>query len=116
MDLWIRSQDKERLIKVEEIRYKYEYSTIEEKEFYRVEIPRRDGWSVTLGIYSTKEKALKVLEEIQNLLIDRYVVDEDYWGSDVFMPRKDAEIKVLPRTCVVYQMPADDTPPAPKDN
>lgn len=61
------------------------------------------------GEYKTEQRAIEVLNGIQNLLIDCYVVDNNcYLGSDVFIPGKDAEFKILPRTCVVCQMPVDD--------
>lgn len=101
MDLWIRSQNKTGLIKVKHIEIGADNC------IYALELG--SDYEIMLGKYKKKKRAIEVLDEIQNLLIDRYVVDkEDYLGSDVFMPSKDAEIKVLPRTCVVYQMPADD--------
>ena len=107
MDLWIRSQEndcEQYLIKAEQVKVEMLIDKWEVKvNFYR------------MGTYKTRKRAIEVLDEIQNLLIDRYVWDKEYYlGSDVFIPSKDAEIKALPRTCVVYQMPADDTPPYPK--
>lgn len=105
MDLWIRSQDGECLWKANAI-------TIQDyAKTKAVTIVVSSGVEQIrhFATYNTKEKALKVLDEIQNLLIDRYVFDKEYYlGSDVFIPGIDAEIKALPRTCVVYQMPADN--------
>ena len=114
MDLWIRSQNKKQLelVKHIEINHKQELDnsvlgltsgTVDIEECYILVNGRN------FGEYKTEQRAIEVLDEIQNLLIDRYVWDNGYYlGSDVFIPSKDAEIKALPRTCAVYQMPADD--------
>lgn len=65
MELWIRSQDKELLMKSPELRYNQKendhsilaYDTL---GVYRI-----------LGVYSTKERALEVLDEIQNILTNK---------------------------------------------
>lgn len=77
MELWIRSQDKESLLKVDNIRIKHEY---EQKKVndnygrvsayingkYRKSLIYTD--STWLGEYKSKERALEVLGEIQNIL------------------------------------------------
>ena len=110
MDLWIRSQDKKQLELVERmsIVHKTEKRSIlddtEIKEECYIFVNGKE-----FGEYKNEQRAIEILDEIQNLLIDRYVVDKEcYLGSDVFIPSKDAEIKILPKTCVVYQMPADN--------
>lgn len=67
MDLWIRSQDKETLIKtelvmMEEIEKDKEYWIYLGHENYE---PYR-----CLGVYHSKERALEVLDEIHQRLID----------------------------------------------
>ena len=60
MELWIRSQDKTRLVKVCSLEYG-EYNEIYYINGYCVnEIDNYD-----LGTYKTKERALEVLDEIQ---------------------------------------------------
>ena len=59
MELWIRSQDREYLEKVEKI-----YIWKNSFEEYQI-----DGKS-ELGTYKTKKSALEVLDELQNILID----------------------------------------------
>ena len=77
MDLWIRSQDKEDLVKVDNIRIKHEYYQKEAKDNYGRISAYIDGNymksiiyvnSSWLGEYKTKERALEVLDEIQHLL------------------------------------------------
>lgn len=57
MDLWIRSQDKKTLTKISEVAISYGGVTI------RGIIGDYSRW---LGEYKTKERALEVLNEIQN--------------------------------------------------
>ena len=105
MDLWIRSQDKMMLVKVNQL------AMCKLCDSYDIMVTTDVHHQFICGTYSTKEKALKVLNEIQNLLIDQYIVDVDkdcYLGSDAFISSKDAEVKVLPKNCVVYRMPQDN--------
>ena len=80
MNLWIRSQNKELLMKSPELRYNQKdnnhsilaYDTL---GVYRIS-----------GTYKTKERAIEILDEIQDLLQNAYV------GND---------------HRIVYQMPKD---------
>lgn len=72
MELWIRSQDKEVLSKVNNLCY---YTREDVLEFIKEEELKKDIqhiiWSPDgsiLGYYKTKERALEILDEIQNLL------------------------------------------------
>ena len=60
MELWIRSQDKEDLKKAEHI------GVFNEKIY--VNGYEENGYCI--GTYKSKERALEVLDEIQNILID----------------------------------------------
>ena len=63
MELWIRSQDKETLMKAN-------YFEIEQRDKNFL-IMARDGspyFDQCLGLYKTKERALEVLDEIQRIL------------------------------------------------
>nr|DAZ75922.1 MAG TPA: hypothetical protein [Caudoviricetes sp.] len=69
MELWIRSQSKELLMKSPELRYNRKdnnhsilaYDTL---GVYRI-----------LGTYKTKDRALEVLDEIHKCIIDKEVLD-----------------------------------------
>ena len=91
MGIWIRSQDRRTLIKSEDIQISgtslitmIKYSVIE------------------LGIYSSIEKASKVLDMVENFInnLERYVIESDSY-SDVHSIRKVS-------TNMVFQMPQDD--------
>lgn len=63
MNLWIRSQDRTKLIKVDNISY------MDMSENYKEEV--HSLWNDSkgiLGTYKTKERALEVLEEILQLI------------------------------------------------
>ena len=61
MNLWVRSQDKRILQKVDNIFLDANY---EDKR-----ISTYDGDNVELGTYKTKERAIEVLDEIQNYIL-----------------------------------------------
>lgn len=63
MELWIRSQDKTKLVKADNISY-LDVSDDYEKEVHSL----WNDCKGVLGIYKTKERALEVLDEIQYLL------------------------------------------------
>ena len=64
MDLWIRSQDKKKLIKVDEVKIE---TVVEGNTFIY-------SHATDLGTYETKERALEVLDEIQKLLIPQVIL------------------------------------------
>ena len=66
MELWIRSQDREALKKVSKIYMRYTGSTDPNIKAYTIYNSELE----TLGTYLSKERALKVLDEIHQRLID----------------------------------------------
>ena len=85
MELWIRSQDKENLIQPTRLFIAFDKN-----------IATWDGnIMIDLGNYETKERALEVLDEIQDELI----------GSD-FMPiEKNEEVVLTCGSAKIYEMP-----------
>ena len=102
MELWIRSQDKETLIKIEHL------------DIYN----SWDNWiieecGVDLGHYKTKERALEVLDEIQDILKPKMIVNtykveqaELCDGTQFIQPMLD-DIQIQNATSYVYQMPEE---------
>lgn len=93
MELWIRSQDKTGLIKVSNVQYTYRkgdlYSDIRGKHYIGTYYDNLE----ILGEYATKERALEILEEIQERIkhINKFsLVNEDYECDDCVyqMPEK----------------------------
>lgn len=60
MDLWIRSQDKEKLVRVDDVVLLNDHPY-----FIGTNIMQPDGSLLTLGAYTSKQKALKVINDIQ---------------------------------------------------
>ena len=73
MELWIRSQDKMNLVKVRQISVNYQ----DNKQIianYMPELYENSGeYYEILGTYKTKERAIEVLDEIQDLLQNAYI-------------------------------------------
>ena len=63
MELWIRSQDRTFLRKVNTI------GIVEGRDFWSID----ENLTISFGKYKTKERALEVLDEIQDLLQNAYV-------------------------------------------
>lgn len=107
MELWIRSQDKETLLKVNNIFIDNEYQP---NGLYRI----LDN-GLELGRYETKERALEVLDEIQNILKPKYILDSrsikpngDSWVENGFVMQKyNANARVEELSTYVYEMPQE---------
>ena len=91
MELWIRSQDENSLIKANNI-----YSDVlPEDGYYKIfNMPDED----ILGKYITKERALEVLDEIQDIL--------DVYNSHI-KKHTDMYKNIFVPPCVVYIMPEE---------
>lgn len=76
MELWVRSQDKENLVKVNRLNVS---GLVENGELTKKGLIRNlyDKDEDFLGIYSTKERAFEVLDEIQNILKPKTIVLKD---------------------------------------
>lgn len=71
MELWIRSQNKERLLKLNDIILNANYC-IEDGGIYGYRMFANG--KVYLGIYETKERCIEILDEIQDKMRDRYIL------------------------------------------
>ncbi len=104
MELWIRSQDKTTLIR------SYEIYISEQQNTYLIRAKRT---SHILGSYSTIERALEVLTEIQNILNPKYILDASsikpvgnfYEENGMIFQNYDANAKIEELSTFVYQMP-----------
>lgn len=100
MELWIRSQDKKCLTKVNHL-----YTND------NCEIKQQDD--IILGTYKNQERALEVLDEIQSILkpkviVNTYKVEQAQLcdGTEFIQPMLD-NIQVQSATTYVYEMPKD---------
>lgn len=115
MELWIRSQDKTRLIKVSNVQYTYRkgdlYSDVRGKHYIGTYYDNLE----ILGEYASKERALEVLDEIQNILKPKYILDTSsikpvgnfYEENGVIFQNYDANAKIEELSTFVYEMPED---------
>lgn len=104
MELWVRSQDKRILQKVDNIFLDANY---ENKR-----ISTYDGnCSTELGTYKTKKRAIEVLDEINKLLIPKPIISTynveqaELLNGTVFIKPMLDDIKIESYTSYVYQMP-----------
>ena len=116
MDLWIRSQDKTKLVKIDNISY-LDMSDDYEKKVHSL----FNDCKGILGVYKTKNRALEVLEEIQNILVGTIIIKSNVLlsPSDQEKLREKFKIDTLPiieqpsyeikplQNFIVYKMPEE---------
>ena len=94
MELWIRSQDRTKLVKADNISY---MDTAEDYE-RKVHSLWNDCKGI-LGIYKTKERALEILDEIQEFIEDKeksnIEITSDEINQSITYPK------------IVYEMPKE---------
>ena len=88
MELWIRSQDRTFLRKVNTI------GIVEGRDFWSID----ENLTVSFGKYKTKERALEVLDEIQNIFSLK-IENKSYEEADLILKAKMLD------SC--YQMPKE---------
>ena len=118
MDLWIRSQNKKRLLKINNIKLEEiekNYSWYIDNDNCRPYVLTSDEGN--LGFYTTKERALEVLDEIQNILNPKFMLrmDGDLKNIENFLDisnrpyiqnHDNADIKII-NNSYVYEMPEE---------
>jgi hypothetical protein len=72
MELWIRSQDKEKFLPIDKP-IVYDFS---EFGSHRIVYKESASYVMNLGTYNSKERALEILDEIQNILETRNDVSQ----------------------------------------
>lgn len=115
MELWIRSQDKECLMKVN--RVDYDLSNSE----HRIMV---NGFETLVGHYETKGRALEVLDEIAAMIKNRYIVkpsgilsQEDManehkrlnylYNGEFIIENPPFEIEPINSNIIYYEMPKE---------
>ena len=111
MELWIRSQDKEDLVKAYNFR-------ILNKSYIAINVENRDAILdyLVVGKYATKERALEVLDEIQKM-IKPTLIYTDYHSEikqgvnnlefDVVMQPVEDKIQYIQPNVIIYEMPKE---------
>ena len=113
MELWIRSQDKMNLVKVRQVCVNYQNN----KQIianYIPELYENSGECCEfLGTYETKERAIEVLDEIQNILKPKLKLDtssiqengRSLVGNGVILQNYTANVDFIKLDTYVYEMP-----------
>ena len=103
MELWIRSQDKESIIKIENI-------SIDSENYIIGNLISDDNKSICdywrLGHYETKERALEVLDEIQSIIIGKYMCNINLEEAFSKIGNEEDIAKLL-KQMAVYEMPKE---------
>ena len=117
MELWIRSQDKSSLMKVEKL-YSDMFPT---DSYYRIYNMQNEE---ELGKYLTRERALEVLDEIQNKMKQQFIVKssqilsskdidreeirlENKYNAEFIMQDSAFEIIPINGDFILYEMPKE---------
>lgn len=115
MELWIRSQDKMNLVKINQVSINYQ----DNKQIIANYVPElyenSSCYYELLGTYSTKERALEVLDEIQNILRPKYILDSssikecgNSWVENgVIMQKYNSNATIQELSTYVYEMPKE---------
>ena len=98
MELWIRSQDKKMLEKINGFEI-VDGSTIQVNGFH-------------YGTYKKKERALEVIDEIQSILkpVITYTQKEPIksdLGQGIYQIKQDVDLKIQQVSTYVYEMPKE---------
>lgn len=97
----MRSQDKENLILI-----KNPICVYDNKIIYK----ESASYIITIAEYKTKERALEVLDEIQNILKPKYILDSDsdsWVENGIIMQKYNANVEIKELSTFVYEMPAE---------
>ena len=93
MDLWVRSQDRRAL-------YKTSGFFIREEQYKRKGKYIIEGNECWLGVYNTFERALEVLDEIQDLFITKEAFTTEFTKDGLTIMNKQP-------SSAVYEMPEE---------
>lgn len=91
MSLWIRSQDRKRLVKCEQIII-IEFTDKTECEIF-------SSIEVKLGTYKNLERAIEVLDEIQDRMVKCTFIKKINGLGE--------ELDLIPNNLLIYQMPKE---------
>lgn len=113
MDLWIRSQDRQKLIKIDKIYYEMVEAPLDEYGDVLCDYDICSDNEI-LGTYPTEERALEILDIIEHLLLGDVLVfkncDIDFENKTLVVSGehdKKSEVNFIDRHCVVYEMPKE---------
>lgn len=101
MGIWVRSNAKNCLVAVDNLVVE-SLNEFSREIFKHNIVSRNNNCTIYLGAYSTKEKAIKVLDMIQEHILKQ----NNHFGEITFSPNFDGGI--CTQEVLVFQMPQDD--------
>lgn len=109
MELWIRTQRKDSLVKVDEIGVDISLDKFDNEVWLVV------AKDTILARYRTKERTLEVLDEIENILKPKYLLDPSsikpdgdiYEENGAIFLNYNANARIEELSTYVYQMPPE---------
>ena len=110
MELWIRSQDKMNLVKVNQININYQNNNQIIANYIPDFVGTQGEYYEYLGTYKSKERAIEVLDEIQNILKPQLIIKDSgkIIGSfEDTIVREGATYELKELSTYVYQLPKD---------
>lgn len=115
MELWIRSQDRMNLVQIKQISLNYQNNKQVIANYEPEQYENSDCFYELLGTYASKERALEVLDEIQNILFPKFKVDtssiqengRSWVENGVIMQKYTANADYIKLDTYVYEMPND---------
>ena len=116
MELWVRSQDKMNLVKIRQISLNYQNNKQVIANYEPEQYENSSCFYELLGTYKTIERALEVLDEIQELIKPKQIITTyeseikeciNKTKFDVVMTPKIDDIQLIEPTTLVYEMPAE---------
>lgn len=108
MELWVRSQDKKHLMKCEAIMYEETGTGYGLRAFTK-------NYDFNIAGYKTKERAIEILDEIQDILKPKYILDTSsikpdgnfYEENGVIFQKYNANAEIKELSTFVYEMPEE---------
>ena len=106
MNLWVRSQNKEDLIPI-----KNPICVYDNKIIYK----ESASYIITIAEYKTKKRAIEILDEIQDILNPKYILDTSsikpdggfYEENGVILQNYNANAEIKELSTFVYEMPKE---------
>lgn len=96
--MWVRTQDKMQLVKISEIHIK-----VDKDGFVGIWVDdKKENLKYFLGTYKSKERALEVLDEIQNRISPDFNFNGNDKEADLFV-----KTQILNSMIIIYQMPKE---------
>lgn len=103
--MWVRSQDKMNLVKVRQIGVNYQDNKQIIANYTPELYENSGGYYELLGTYKTKERALEVLNMIEDVLIARHMIDIYGNNSALFNGISKENIEKTFNITAVFEMP-----------